>query len=117
MFNGVCFKKDKDKSDMNKAIHDFLSYEHTNLIWSSLNTVLCIMPLICLLVINPRLTDSLDLADSKISYTALLIGVCITNIFQFLLRPRLFYPDFKKKLFAEIELDHLKQFKDDDDLN
>ena len=98
MMNGVCFRKDKDKSDMNKAIHDFLTYEKTNLVWSSLNTVLCLMPVICLFVINPKLPDTLDLPDSEMSYTSLLIGVCLANFFQFILKPRLFYPYIKEKL-------------------
>ena len=100
MMNGVCFRKDKDKSDMNKAIHDFLTYEKTNLVWSSLNTVLCIMPMICLFVINPKLPDTLDLQDSEMSYTSLLVGVCLANIFQFVLKPRLFYPYIKEKLIT-----------------
>ena len=53
LLNGVCFKKESEYSDMNKSISDFITYEHTNIIWSSLNTVLCIMPIICIFVLNP----------------------------------------------------------------
>ena len=94
---------------MQKAIHDFLTYERTNLVWSSLNTVLCVMPLIGLLVINPKTSDDLDFSSktdpasatttTPMSYKGLLILVCIANIFQFAFKPRLFYPDFKKRLF------------------
>ena len=85
---------------MNKMIHDFLTYEHTNIIWSSLNTVLCIMPLMCIFVFNPSTPSALDLTDSDMSYTCLLIGVCIANLFQFILKPRLFYPQIKEKIAA-----------------
>ena len=117
LFSGICFKKTKDKSDMNKVIHDFLTYEYTNLIWSSLNTVLCIMPLICLFVINRKLPDDLDLDNSKMSYAILLVVVCLANVFQFAFKPRLFYPVFKKKLFIKSESSDLLLHQDDDQLN
>ena len=102
---------------MNKVIHDFLTYEYTNLIWSSLNTVLCIMPLICLFVINRKLPDDLDLENSKMSYAILLVVVCLANVFQFAFKPRLFYPVFKKKLFSKSESSDLLLHQDDDQLN
>ena len=97
LLEGVCFKKKSDQSDMNKAINDFIKYEYMNIVWSSLNTVLCIMPIICIFILNPR-SGALDLTDSDMSYTVLLTVVCLANILQFALRPRLYYPIKKDKL-------------------
>ena len=42
-------------SDRKKALMDFLSYSHYNLIWFSINFVLCTMPLVALFISNENL--------------------------------------------------------------
>ena len=41
---GVCWKKASEKSDMSKALNDFIEYATLNLTWFSFNFVLCMMP-------------------------------------------------------------------------
>ena len=89
LIEGVFFNKQEEQSDMNKTIKDFIEYAHTNLIWFSFNTVLILMPLICILILNGK-AESLDIEGAQMSYTSLLSIVCLANLLQFVLRPRLY---------------------------
>lgn len=84
---------------MNKTINDFIEYAHTNLIWFSFNTVLIIMPVVCILILNPK-CESLDIKGAPMSYTSLLTIVCLANLLQFILRPRLYKYERKSQLYT-----------------
>ena len=45
---------------MNKTINDFIDYAHQNLTWFAFNTVLIMMPVVCILVLNKK-SESLDI--------------------------------------------------------
>lgn len=96
MCYSVCTYSDKH-SDMNKTINDFLSYARSNLVWFALNFVLFLMPLICVCSLNPS-AENLDIPGATQSYQLLVITVCIFNLVQFSLRPRIFKPEPKKAL-------------------
>lgn len=97
MFRGVCCGASRQQSDMNKTINDFLSYAKSNLVWFALNFVLFLMPLICVLSLNPN-AENLDIVGASQSYEILVIIVCVFNFVQFILRPRIFRPEPKKAL-------------------
>ena len=99
LIEGVCFKKQQQQSDMNKTINDFIEYAHTNLIWFSFNTVLIIMPVVCILILNKK-AESLDIKGAQMSYTSLLTIVCLANLLQFILRPRLYKYERKSQLYT-----------------
>ena len=84
---------------MNKTINDFIEYAHTNLIWFSFNTVLIIMPVVCILILNKK-AESLDIKGAQMSYTSLLTIVCLANLLQFILRPRLYKYERKSQLYT-----------------
>lgn len=84
---------------MNKTINDFIEYAHTNLIWFSFNTVLIVMPLVCILILNGK-AESLDIQGAQMSYTSLLSIVCLANLLQFALRPRLYKYEKKSQLYT-----------------
>lgn len=84
---------------MNKTINDFIEYAHTNLIWFAFNTVLILMPFICIFVLNKNAT-SLDIEGATMSYTSLLTIVCLANMLQFVLRPRIYIFEKKQRLYA-----------------
>lgn len=88
LVEGICLKKSSHQSDMNKTISDFLDYAQTNLVWFALNTVLIFMPLICMLILNPK-SENFDIKGADMSYTYLLATVCGSNLIQFVLRPRI----------------------------
>lgn len=77
--NGICCKKTDSKSDMNKAISDFITYAYSNLIWFAFNFVLVFMPVVTILVINPK-SEALDRQEAKISYVILLGIVTGVNL-------------------------------------
>ena len=100
LVEGVCMKKESDKSDMNKTITDFVDYAHSNLIWFAFNTVLVFMPVICIVSLNSK-AESLDFEGAEMSYTCLLSVVCVINLLQFIARPRLFIEEPVTKFFAQ----------------
>ena len=99
LIEGVIFNKQEEQSDMNKTINDFIEYAHTNLIWFSFNTVLIVMPLVCILILNGK-AESLDIQGAQMSYTSLLSIVCLANLLQFALRPRLYKYEKKSQLYT-----------------
>ena len=50
----------KEKSDIKKLIQDFITYAAINLSWFNINFLLCAMPLIVMLVLNPLLEKHYD---------------------------------------------------------
>jgi hypothetical protein len=96
---GVCFKKQLQQSDMNKTINDFIEYASINLTWFAFNTVLILMPVICILVLNKK-AENLDIQGAEMSYTSLLSIVCLANLLQFILRPRLYNHEKRSQLYA-----------------
>jgi len=74
---------------MNKTINDFMEYAHHNLTWFGFNTVLILMPVVCILILNKK-SENLDIKGAEMSYTSLLTIVCLANLLQFCLRPRLY---------------------------
>ena len=84
---------------MNKTINDFIEYAHTNLIWFAFNTVLILMPIVCIFVLNEN-AENLDIKGATMSYTSLLTIVCLANLLQFVLRPRIFILEKKSHLYS-----------------
>ena len=84
---------------MNKTINDFIDYAHQNLTWFAFNTVLIMMPVLCILVLNKK-AESLDIPGAEMSYTSLLTIVCLANLLQFCLRPRLYTYEKKSQLYT-----------------
>ena len=99
LVEGVCFKKQREQSDMNKTINDFIQYTYENLIWFALNTVLILMPVVCILTLNSK-AENLDIEGAEMSYTSLLTIVCLANLLQFCLRPRLYTHEKKSQLYT-----------------
>lgn len=64
---------------MNKVIHDFIDYAYSNLIWFAFNTVLIFMPLVCIIMLNPK-AEILDKDNTGISYTGLMVSVFVINL-------------------------------------
>ena len=100
MVEGVCCKKQESESDMAKTITDFLEYAYPNIIWFAFNFVLVMMPLVCLVKLNPN-AENLDIDGNSRSYTVLMIVVCIANLVQFLLRPQIYHIKKKTRLYKE----------------
>ena len=98
MIEGVCCKKRTQQSDMGKTITDFIEYAYPNLIWFAFNFVLVMMPLVCIVVLNP-VAENLDIAGKDQSLTILMIIVCLANLVQFLLRPAIFLITKKTRLY------------------
>ena len=91
---------------MNKTINDFIEYASVNLTWFALNTVLILMPFICIFVLNNK-AQNLDIEGAEMSYTSLLSIVCLANLLQFILRPRLYYHEKRSQLYSsEPQLEH-----------
>ena len=63
MVFSICTTKRGAQSDMSKTITDFLGYTQNNLIWFALNFVLFLMPLICVISLNPK-AEKLDVAGA-----------------------------------------------------
>lgn len=45
---------------MNKTINDFIEYARTNLVWFAFNTVLILMPIVCITTLNKN-AENLDI--------------------------------------------------------
>ena len=50
----------REKSDIKKLIQDFITYAAINLSWFNINFLLCSMPLIVMLILNPLLEKHYD---------------------------------------------------------
>ena len=74
---------------MSKTITDFIRYADHNMTWFALNIVLIFMPIACMSFLNKK-AQGLDRPGSDMSYSILLICVCIANCIQFALRPRIY---------------------------
>lgn len=48
---------------MNKTINDFIDYAQQNLTWFAFNTVLILMPVVCILSLNKK-SETLDIAGA-----------------------------------------------------
>ena len=102
IFVGYCFKKPEEKSDMNKAICDFIEYAYSNLIWFAFNFVLVTMPAIAAWKVNPDENTKLERTDGDIHYGYILIAVASINFIQFLLRPAI-YKDCVRESVCQVD--------------
>lgn len=107
MTRGIC-EKATPKSDMAKALNDFIGYASINLTWFAFNWVLCLMPPICIYMINgPHLVFS----DRTESYLPLMYTMWAMHCIAFLVKLRVYKIDVRKdKKFTEKKVDA----KDDD---
>lgn len=67
-------------SDRKKALMDFLSYSHYNLVWFSLNFVLCTMPAIAIIFT----TSDLDMNGKDHTLIPITLTLWIMHIIAFL---------------------------------
>ena len=82
---------------MNKMITDFIVYAQKNLVWFAFNFVLVLMPLVCIFVLDP-MSEGLDKDSVQTSYMSLLVTVCIANLVQFVLRPRIYIQEKREQV-------------------
>lgn len=100
LVEGICMYKESSKSDMRKTITDFISYTSSNLTWFAINWVLIAMPVICIVNLDQK-SIILDRSNADMSYKILLVCVCICNVFQFCLRPRIYTVERKQRLYGD----------------
>ena len=100
--NGICCKRDSDKSDMNKAFTDFVIYAHANLVWFAFNFVLVVMPLAAIFLLQ-NYSEHLDRKNADMSYLPLVIVLGCANLVQFVLRPAIFDEQRRKTIYEQNE--------------
>ena len=89
-FSGSFFPT--QQSDIKKIIQDFLHYASINLSWFNINFVLCVMPLIVLLYVNPHYNEYYDHDEEEkgldLSYLIWALWVC--HVIQFATKIQIF---------------------------
>ena len=76
-------------SDFKKAVSDFVSYAAINLTWFALNFVLCVMPPICIFVLQ-RKTGGLTLDGKNGSFEPNMYLIWAIHVITFLPKMRIF---------------------------
>ena len=97
-----------EKSDMYKALTDFIAYADINLTWFALNFVICIMPAVAIY----GLGDFAPIvADAQGSYTPVMLTMWATHIISFAVQLRIY--DVDKKALIESEAQEAAGSNDD----
>ena len=96
----------KEKSDIKKLIQDFITYAAINLSWFNINFLLCSMPLIVMLILNPLLEkhyDDLHPEDEEkgiqLKWLIWILWVC--HMIQFVTKVRIYSDDDVPKIGSQ----------------
>ena len=100
---GVCRKRTNEKSDLSKALKDFIDYAELNLTWFSFNFVLCMMPPFCMYILD---SNSLRIEGRDSSFVPIMYTLWGMHSIHFALLPRIY--TFKD----EVSKDKAKDEKD-----
>ena len=92
MLRGVC-EKATPKSDMTKALNDFIGYASLNLTWFAFNFVLCFMPPVCIWMIQG---PGLEFPNKTESYLPLMYTLWAMHCIAFVCKLRIYTIDVPK---------------------
>ena len=100
---GVCWKKATDKSDMSKALNDFIEYATLNLTWFSFNFVLCAMPPVIIFALD---TPELEIKHRDSSFAPIMYTLWGMHCVHFAFQLRIYtVRDAKGQVHGESQLE------------